>query len=148
MDITTILHEYWLILPILLGGGATWFVMNRRKQTSDEKKIRNGSWEDLLKNQIVVDNFDDKVLAKWITANRAAYTEGRQMLLVHCTENWMIKLGYAANTGIDATKNVIAFIIDMKSGELVCAQLFSFGKIAAKTAERFKGKAELFLNND
>ena len=148
MDFTTIPHAGWLGLLALMGGGATWFTLQRRKQKSIEENIRKQSWEELLKNQIAVEVFDDKELATWIRANRAAYTQGRQMILVRCTETWMTKLGYAANTGIDTDKNVIACIIDMTSGEIVCAQLFNFGKMDDKTAEHFKGRDELFLNDD
>ena len=148
MDITTISQAGWLGLLALLGGGATWLTMQRRRKKSVEENIRKQSWEELLKNQIAVEVFDDKELAKWIRANRAAYTQGRQMLLVRCTEDWMTKLGYMSKTGIDADKNVIACIIDMANGEIICAQLFNFGTMHDKTAERFRDKDELFLSDN
>ena len=131
----------------VFGAGATLFVLNRRDKKNPALKIKPRSCEKLLQNQITSDTFDDRVLAKWIRENRAAYTEGRQMLLVHCTKTWLAQLGYENISVLDADKNLIACIVELDTGEVIREQLFSFGTMDEKMKARFNGKAELFLQN-
>lgn len=122
-------------------------MLNRRDKKTPAQKTPPRPWEKLLQNQITSDTFDDNMLAKWIRQNRAAYTEGRQMLLVHCTKTWLTQLGYENFPAVNADKNLIACIVELDTGEVIREQLFSFGSMDEKMKARFKGKDELFLQN-
>lgn len=126
----------WLI-GAALGGAAMLFVGKKFLM-----KIARPSVKELVKTQIVDDEFDGSSLLKWAQQHRI---DGDiKILVVKPTPFWVKKLNLKDAESIDAQRNLIGCMVDTKSEKLLAIQLFSFGKMSDTMIGKF-GDSDRFI---
>lgn len=132
----------WLIAAVV-GGGCAVFAI--KKGILSPSKSALISVEDLVRNQIVDDEFDGRSLLAWVKRKRP---QGDfKIIVVKPTAAWIKRLGLKDAQSIDANKNLIGCMMDAKSEEILDMQLFSFSSISKKIRDNFKGSDEFVVTS-
>ncbi len=132
----------WLIAAVV-GGGCAVFAI--KKGILSPSKSALISVEDLVRNQIVDDEFDGRSLLAWVKRKRP---QGDfKIIVVKPTAAWIKRLGLKDAQSIDANKNLIGCMMDAKSEEILDMQLFSFSSISKKMRDNFKGSDEFVVTS-
>lgn len=132
----------WLIAAAIGGGCAVFAIKNGMLPLS---KSARTSVEDLVKNQIVDDEFDGRSLLTWAKRNRP---QGEfKIVLVKPTATWIKRLGLTDAQNIDAEKNLIGCMMDAKSNKVLDMQLFTFSSMSKKMRDNFKDSDEFVVTS-
>lgn len=130
----------WLIAAVV-GGGCAVFAI--KKGVLSPSKSAHMSVEDLVRNQIVDDEFDGRSLLEWVKRKRP---QGDfKVVVVKPTAAWIKRLGLKDAQSIDAEKNLIGCMMDAKVETVLDMQLFSFSSMSSKMRDNFKGSDEFVV---
>ncbi|MBQ7704003.1 MAG: hypothetical protein IJT73_01030 [Selenomonadaceae bacterium] len=130
----------WLVFA-LIGGGAAVFAL--KSGILPLSIFPRSSIKEMVKSQIVDDEFDGRSLIQWINKNSAAGNV--KILLVKPTKAWIKKLNLKDAEKIDAEKNLIGCIVDMQSEKVLKMQLFSFSSMSNSMQAKFNGEDQIVL---
>lgn len=126
---------------IVVGGGMAYAMTHGKLPLPDFLKM---SINDLVRDQIIDDEFDGGSLLNWIKENRT--TEEIKVLVVKPTKFWLKKLNLKSADKIDAEKNLIGCMIDSE-GKLLSMQLFTFSTISQTMQKKFNAEGEMILTS-
>lgn len=126
---------------IALAGAGVVYLVKSGKLFGNPFKM---SFSDLVKQQIVEDEFDGRSLLAWIKQNQLPGEI--KILVAKPTKFWMKKIGLKGAEHIDTERNLIACILDAKNEEVVKIQLFSFSKISDDMREKFAHQDEIIFS--
>ena len=108
------------------------------------KNMLRFSVEELVKSQIVNDEFDDHSLVSWIKENRPA--TDIKILVVKPTAFWTRSLGLHGAEKIDTQRNLIGCIVDDKTEKVLTVRLFNFRSMSKRMAAKFGKRDEILLS--
>lgn len=123
----------------IVGGGVTYAMAHGKIPLPDFLKV---SIDELVKTQIVDDEFDGTSLMTWIKKNRSSTKF--KVLVVKPTKIYLKKFNLKDGENIDSEKNLIACMINDK-GKYVNMQLFTFSSVSSKMQEKFNDNGELCI---
>lgn len=121
----------------LIGGAAVFFAVKKSMSKAGM------SVKELVRSQIVDDEFDGRSLLDWAKRH---HTKGDiKILVVKPTDVWIKKLNLKDAESIDSQRNLIGYMINAKTDELVSIQLFSFSSMSNTMSQKFGGNDEFVL---
>lgn len=125
----------WVIVAVV-GAFIVLFAVN--------KNTLHFSVEELVKSQIVNDEFDDHSLISWIKENRPA--TDIKILVVKPTAFWTRSLHLSGAEKIDTQRNLIGCIVDDKTEKVLTVRLFNFRSMSKRMAAKFGKRDEILLS--
>lgn len=125
----------WVIVAVV-GAFIVLFAVN--------KNTLHFSVEELVKSQIVNDEFDDHSLINWIKENRPA--TDIKILVVKPTAFWTRSLRLSGAEKIDTQRNLIGCIVDDKTEKVLTVRLFNFRSMSKRMAAKFGKRDEILLS--
>ena len=140
-----IIFTNWSIAAIIggsvaIGGVILYAIIHGKLPLPSFMRI---SIDDLVKTQIVDDEFDGVSLLRWIKRNRR---DNVKVVVVKPTQSWIKKLNLKDAKNIDAEKNLLAYMID-DDDKLLTMQLFTFSSISPTMSAKFSSTGEMVLSS-
>ena len=141
-----IIFTNWSIATIIggavaIGGVILYAIIHGKLPLPSFMRI---SIDDLVKTQIVDDEFDGVSLLRWIKRNRRDHNV--KVVVVKPTQSWIKKLNLKDAEKIDAEKNLLAYMID-DDDKLLTMQLFTFSSISPTMSAKFSSTGEMVLSS-
>ena len=141
-----IIFTNWSIAAIIggavaIGGVILYAIIHGKLPLPSFMRI---SIDDLVKTQIVDDEFDGVSLLRWIKRNRRDHNV--KVVVVKPTQSWIKKLNLKDAEKIDAEKNLLAYMID-DDDKLLTMQLFTFSSISPTMSAKFSSTGEMVLSS-
>ena len=99
----------------------------------------------LSKRQVTLDTLNGASIYKW--AKEAGNKKGFERVVVYANKKWVHKLGYEYPSQLDPEHNVIAFSVNINTGESANERLFSFLEMSDQVKALF-GKEDCFFLKD
>ncbi len=100
--------------------------------------------DELIAKQTVVTTLSPLQVSAWLRENLAYVNrDDTKVFAVRTTKDWLQKLGYNQNIGLDPEHNVIIFAADTKGNTYGC-RLISFSEMSSEVAGYF-GKNDVFV---
>lgn len=141
-----IIFTNWSIATIIggavaIGGVILYAIIHGKLPLPSFMRI---SIDDLVKTQIVDDEFDGVSLLRWVNKNRR--DNSIKVVVVKPTQSWIKKLNLKDAENLDAEKNLLAYMID-DDGKLLAMQLFTFSSISPTMSAKFSSTGEMVLSS-
>ena len=135
---------FWIIVGAAVIVGILVGVLLARKKGGGGEGSAKGkraarSWDDLMRTRQVTSVLSVSHIIAWATACTKFVKKGDSSFLFKTTENNVERLGYPYKADMDSEKNIIACVINMKTGDMKCMKLFSFSSMSPKAEELFRG---------
>lgn len=144
--------KLWIVTIVVVAcsvgvgtGLGVYFGMKKQKQVTDIEPTTSKpvttkkQWSDLIKTQVIRDEFNISDILEWINGFRATLSSNDKIYLFKSNQANIEKIGYEYVLEIDENTNIVGCVINSNTNSLSRVQLFTFGSASDQVIDLFNG---------